>query len=151
MEEVGEVQILDDDPKKLANDFNKYFVEKVKKIRESIPEVVNCPTYYCRPFKGEKLTAFRPTTEDELNKIIRQHGVKTCFEDPIPSQMFKAAHGIILPVMVIIVNKSLADGDMDGVNWSVLDPLIKKLGLDADIWKNYRPVNNLMFFSKLVE
>ena len=49
---------------------------------------------------------------------------------------------------MIIINKSLADGDMDGVNWSVLDPLIKKLGLDSAVWKNYRPVNNLLFFSK---
>jgi hypothetical protein len=53
--------------------------------------------------------------------------------------------------MAILVNKSLEDGDMDGVNWSVLDPLIKKLGLDPEIWKNYRPVNNLLFFSKLTE
>ena len=140
-----------DDPKKLANDFNEYFVDKVKKIRKSIPEVLNCPTFYRRPFKGEKLLTFRPTTEDELRKIINQHGVKTCFEDPIPSQMFKAAIDIILPVLVVIVNKSLSDGDMDGVNWSVLDPLIKKLGLDAEIRKNYRPVNNLLFFSKLSE
>ena len=140
-----------DDPRKLANEFNNYFVDKVKKIRNSIPEIVNSPAFYHRPFKGKKLINFRPTTEDELKEIISKHRVKTCFEDPIPLQMFKAAIDIILPVLVIIVNKSLADGDMDGVNWSIVDPLIKKLGLDADIWKNFRPVNNLLFFSKLSE
>ena len=67
-----------DDPKKLANDFNKYFVDKVKKIRESIPAVSGCPEYYSRPFRGQKLTMFRPTTEEELSEIIRKHGVKTC-------------------------------------------------------------------------
>ena len=40
---------------------------------------------------------------------------------------------------------------MDTVRSSVIDPLIKKLGLDIDIYKNYRPVNNLIFFSKLIE
>jgi hypothetical protein len=42
-------------------------------------------------------------------------------------------------------------GSIDGVNWSVLDPLLKKFGLDCDVWKNYRPVNNLLFFSKITE
>ena len=40
---------------------------------------------------------------------------------------------------------------MEGVKSSVLDPLLKKAGLDADTKKNYRPVNNLVFFSKLTE
>ena len=37
------------------------------------------------------------------------------------------------------------------VKWSVIDPLLKKAGLDFDIKKNYRPVNNIVFFSKLIE
>jgi hypothetical protein len=32
-----------------------------------------------------------------------------------------------------------------------LDPLLKKAGLDTEEYKNYRPVNNLLFLSKLVE
>ena len=40
---------------------------------------------------------------------------------------------------------------MDGVAISVIDPLLKKCGLDTDRKKNYRPVNNLVFFSKLTE
>ena len=40
---------------------------------------------------------------------------------------------------------------MDGVKHSVIDPLLKKAGLDADTNKNYRPVNNLVFFSKLIQ
>ena len=49
------------------------------------------------------------------------------------------------------MNKSLAEGSVEGVNHSVIDPLLKKVGLDTDIKKNYRPVNNLVFFSKLIE
>ena len=40
---------------------------------------------------------------------------------------------------------------MVGVNWSVLDPLLKKAGLDSDAYKSFRPVNNLVFVSKITE
>ena len=40
---------------------------------------------------------------------------------------------------------------VENVKSSVIDPLLKKAGLDIDTRKNYRPVNNLPFFSKLIE
>ena len=40
---------------------------------------------------------------------------------------------------------------MNGIKESVIDPLLKKAGLDADEKKNFRPVNNLLFLSKLIE
>ena len=140
-----------DDPEQLANDFNTYFIEKVQKIRESIPKVESRSNYYARPFTGEKLTVFKPTDEEEIKKIIAAKGVKTCFEDPIPSKLMVSALDVIMPILIKLVNQSLSEGSMDGVNWSVLDPLLKKAGLDYDTKKNYRPVNNLLYFSKLTE
>ena len=140
-----------DDSKQLANTFNNFFIEKVNKIRKSIPEVKDKATFYSRPFKGEMLMEFEPTTEEELKKIISQNGVKTCAEDPIPSKLFMSVIDIVLPVITKLVNQSLSEGNIDGVNWSVLDPLLKKHGLDFEMFKNYRPVNNLLFFSKLTE
>ena len=45
----------------------------------------------------------------------------------------------------------LSVGTMDGIKHSEIDPLLKKQGLDSDAKKNYRPVNNLVFLSKLTE
>ena len=56
-----------------------------------------------------------------------------------------------IPCLTRLVNQSLSEGSIDGVKQSVIDPLLKKSGLDSDILKNYRPVNNLEFFSKLIE
>ena len=33
----------------------------------------------------------------------------------------------------------------------MIDPLLKKAGLDSEVYKNYRLVNNLVFLSKLAE
>ena len=137
------------DPQQLANDFNSYFIEKVKNIRESIPNVERTNTG--RLFTGEKLTVFKPTTEEEIKQIISENGVKTCMEDPLPSKLMISSMDVVLPVLVKLVNQSLREGSMDGVNWSVVGPLLKKLGLDSEVKKNYRPVNNLLPFSKLTE
>ena len=140
-----------DDSKKLANDFNKFYVDKVNKIRKSIPPVSDTPAYYSRPFKGEMMMELCPTSVEELREIIKKSGVKTSMEDPIPAKLFKAAVDTLLPVIAQLINQSLKEGSLDGVKWSVIDPLLKKFGLDSDVWKNYRPVNNLVFFSKLIE
>ena len=64
------------DPKQLANEFNDYFVEKVKKIRKSIPKVSDNPTYFCRPFNGERLSVFCPTNEEEVKEILKEFGIR---------------------------------------------------------------------------
>ena len=138
------------DPLQLANEFNQYYIEKVDKIRRSIPsttqtiENINLVT-------GEKMKQFEPVTEKELKQIIQEYGVKTSTEDPIPMHILKNLIDEALPTLTKLINKSLAEGSMDGVKSSVLDPLLKKAGLDSEIRKNFRPVNNLVFFSKLIE
>jgi hypothetical protein len=138
------------DPKQLANDFNHYFVNKVKKIRTSIPKSTEMCTY-SRPFQGVRMDNFREVTEEEVKKIIQTSGIKTCAEDPIPAKLMQQSLDILLPVLTKLVNMSLQQGSIDGIKESILDPLLKKLGLDIDQYKNFRPVNNLLFLSKLIE
>ena len=76
----------------------------MKKIRESIPEVLEKPAHYCRPFTGERLTEFKLTTEDELRKMISKYGIKTCMEDPIPSKLMSSAIDVVLPVLMNLIN-----------------------------------------------
>ena len=53
--------------------------------------------------------------------------------------------------MTKLINKSLQEGSIEGIKESIIDPLLKKPDLDTDEKKNYRPVNNLLFFSKMTE
>lgn len=46
-----------------------------------------------------------------------------------------------MPLYVELINRSLSE----------IDQLLKKLGLDPEVYKNFRPVNNLIFSSKLIE
>ena len=47
----------------------------------------------------------------------------------------------------MLVNESLSKGSIDGVKISVIDPLLKKCGLDTDV----RKIIDIVFFSKLAE
>ena len=51
------------------------------------------------------------------------------------------------------MNLSLSQGSMDCLKNAILCPLIKELDelIDTDVLKNYRPVSNLAFVSKLIE
>ena len=139
------------DPIDLANQFNKFYIDKVVKIRESIPVDCKDISQYSCPFEGIKLNSFRPTTCVEVEKLIKEFGLKTSQEDPIPSFLLTSCLDIILPLFVDIVNKSLSEGCMDGIKESVITPLLKKAGLDYEQFKNFRPVNTLLFLSKLTE
>ena len=140
-----------DDPKSIANEFNEYYVSKIDKIRESIPVEKENDLPDAVPFQGNKLSIFSPTSIDEVSKILKDCGIKTSPEDPIPVSILSTIYEVTLPVLVSLINKSLEEGSVDGIKHSVIDPLLKKLNLDSENKKNYRPVNNLVFFSKLIE
>ena len=59
----------------------------------------------------------------------------------------------LLPIWVDIVNLSLEVGSVDCLKSAVILPLIKELTstTDTENLKNYRPISNLVFLSKLIE
>ena len=81
--------------------------------------------------------------EDEKQALQTQHHSN---KHPV-KQILDAC----LPAITQIVNLSLTNGEFCK-DWkvAVVKPLLKKPGLDL-ISKNYRPISNLPFISKLVE
>ena len=58
-----------------------------------------------------------------------------------------------LPIWMDLVNLSLVQGSMECLKGTILNPLIKESDqlIDKDTLKNYGPVSNLLFLSKLIE
>ena len=136
----------------LANEFRTYFTEKVNKIRASIRQTSESQ---CSPSCSgiSLLYEFIPATVEELKHIISAYKIKCSPEDPIPSFLLKENIDLFIPYWLDIVNLSLDVGSMDGLKSAVIIPLIKDLGslVDKEIYKNYRPVSNLLFLGKLIE
>jgi hypothetical protein len=109
----------------------------------SISYMTNCDT---------KLCYFDTVTEDEVKKIINNSPTKSCELDPLPTTLLKDCIDVIVPTVTKIVNQSLSSGIFpSSLKSAIVRPLLKKPSLDHDILKNYRPVSNLSFLSKVLE
>ena len=76
----------------------------------------------------------------------------TCSSDPFPTRLLMSHLHAIVPILQHIVNLCLTTGDFPiSCKSSIVIPLIKKPGLDREMLKNYRPVSNLSFLSKVIE
>ena len=77
---------------------------------------------------------------------------KSCSLDPIPTQFLFQHIDVLIDSVTTIVNDSLISGVMPlCFRQAIISPLIKKPNLDQNELKNYRPVSNLSFLSKVIE
>ena len=137
----------------LANDFNTFFENKITKIRVELDQI---NTEYKPPeitFKGSPLSHFTPATETEISKLIKSSSSASCNLDPIPTSLLRTEFlDTLCPVITNIVNKSLSTGVFPSAfKHALVKPLLKKSSLDHNVFKNYRPVSNLAFVSKIIE
>jgi hypothetical protein len=79
---------------------------------------------------------------------------KSCSQDPVPTWLLKDSSVLqtAIPLLVATINTSLSECSVpSNLKTAHVTPLLKKEGLDTKEYKNYRPVSNLPFLSKLLE
>ncbi len=103
------------------------------------------------PISDFSFTEFDILTLEDVRELISKSASKHCKLDPAPTWLIKECLELLLPIITLMINLSLRLGYFpDAWKCALVIPLIKKLGLDL-IFKNFRPVSNLEFISKLVE
>jgi len=138
----------DQSDSKLANNFADYFEEKIDKIRK---ELDTFDKYEPDDTCNSNLNNFAIMSEEQIKEIINKSKAKNCELDPIATKIIKEYIDILIPFITKIVNLSLQTGNFtDGWKLAIVKPLLKKVGLEL-LNKNYRPVSNLSFLSKIVE
>ena len=101
---------------------------------------------------SDPLESLASVSEEELRKIVLHMSNATCQLDPIPTVLLKQCLDELLPNLVKIVNLSLQDATVPpDLKTAIVKPLLKKMSLNPDEFKNYRPVSNLSFLSKIIE
>ena len=141
------------DSKILADEFCDFFQDKVRNIRSNFDDVSE------KAFEFDSnsacsfppLETFKGLTQDDVKRIIMKTASKSCELDPLPTTLLKSCLDDICPIITSIVNKSLSSSQMPPVfKQAIVRPLLKKPTLEPTL-KNYRPVSNLAYISKVIE
>ena len=140
--------------KTLADQFLSFFHNKIDNIRTGLCAMVDEPLVEIpdQSFNGVPLNCFSSVTLQEIRHIILKAPSKSCELDPLPSWLLKECVDELSPIVTSIGNASLNHAIVPvSLKTALIRPLLKKSGLDKEVLKNYRPVSNLSFISKVLE
>ena len=137
----------------LANDFARFFKEKIEKIVDTFPTENSSTTETITTDSEDiKFTHFKEVSVHDITRYVNQAPNKYCpLVDPLPTSLVKANIDILGPTLTRIVNRSISTGIVpQAYKQAVVTPIIKKATLEPTL-SNYRPVSNLPFVSKIIE
>ena len=134
-----------DDPTKMANIFNDYFVNVASNIDKSIPRTRKSPTNSLKNRNADSMF-LSPATEQEIEFIIQSlNSQKTIGPCSIPVLILKTLTKHIAKPLSATVNLSFQAGIFpDNLKVAKVNPLHKKDSCDNP--SNYRPISILSVF-----
>ena len=98
------------------------------------------------------MNQFTPTTASEVRSIILKSTNASCDHDPFPTCLIKHYIDDLIVPSTAIINLSMQDGVVPhDFKQARVTLLIKKKTLCRNEFKNYRPISNLSFLSKILE
>ena len=134
----------------LAELFASFFSDKIASVRSTFNNL-DGPTYIATKEIVSKLDHFQLVETNDIVKTISSTPSKSCALDPIPTWLIKKCSAIP-PLLRDVVNHSLSSASMPtSLKQAHVIPILKKSSLDHGELKNYRPVSNLAYSSKLIE
>ena len=140
-----------DNATKLANEFASFFVTKIELVKEDLNKIHVQEPRLLEVNAVEKLHHFSTVSDEDVSKIIWESSNASCKLDPVPTWLLKSCLDVLAPSITEMVNMSLLTGLVPN-NWktALVFPLLKKPSFDL-VLKNFHPVNNLLFISKVAE
>jgi exonuclease III len=142
-----------DEPTKVAEAFNDFFLEKVDLLVKGIDQQnVKDPLTGMEVLQGQKdKFQLRTVSEQTVRKILLKMKAKaSAGPDDISSTVIKAAYEVLVVPLTHIINASIVSGKFPS-RWKHAKVVPLHKSGDKKNLKNYRPVSNLCVFSKILE
>lgn len=146
-------------PSDLLNLFSQSFLNKISQIRPDLDSQPCAPHHIGKPFNGKPLLAFTAVSETTVREFLNKSVPKTFELDPVltsllfemPKLLLFEYLDTILPTMTAAINKSFtSDTFPEAYKTAIVKALLKKPSFDHNDLKNFLPVSNLSFVSKIV-
>jgi hypothetical protein len=149
---IKEGSTLVDNPKEIANDLNKYYINITENINIKNADRLKAATIL-KNHRFQKIVQMKviPVTEAEIIGTIKSLKTKnTAGHDGISSKVLKHCAHIISKPLTYICNISLYTGIFpDRCKYAIVRPIYKKGEITE--MDNYRPISLLMTCSKILE
>ena len=142
-------------PAGLASSMNRFFLDKIRKLRDNLPLPTNDPVRKLREAMRRKNCSFRikPVQESQVLKVVKSlKNSSATGVDYIDTKTIKLIAELITPVLTHIINLSISSSTFPTIwKWAKVRPLLKSMSADALLPKSYRPVALLPILSKVME
>ena len=137
----------------LADTFGSFFINKISVIHAAFPLHAHLNTTSLNPPDTRAvLHDLVPVSEADVRRLVLTSPCKPCDLDPIPTTLLRDCTVVLVTPITSIVNLSLCEGAFPlCFKTAYVSPLLKKSNLDKENMKNYQPVSNLGFLSKIPE
>ena len=139
----------------IASNLMTFFDSKVKTIYKDISNSSQGPCVNSRSNRADSvpgLLEFHAVSTSELADVIKNMPNKSSTLDVIPMWLFKNCLPELIDIVHYIVDTSLCTGVFpSSLKSAMIRPSLKKPSLDSDELKNYRPISNLTYLSKIIE
>ena len=148
---VNETKI--DDKKTIANELNKYFVNKGHILASKLPDSEIPVLESMKPPKrGQSVSAWRPAQQEEVLKIICDAILlhESAGYDNIPAVLIKCSAKILAPILVKIFNHYLELGIYPDILKIARVTALHKGG-EKVLMDNYRSISVLTHINKIFE
>lgn len=134
----------------VCENFLHFFIDKVFSARALISPPGFDPSVFV-PCSAV-LDTFEPVTLPFVQEIVGHLKPSGSPGDTVPPRLLKEVFPTIGPSFTTVINSSLSSGVVP-VNFkhAVVQPLLKKPGLDPTVLANFRPISKLPFLSKILE
>ena len=139
----------------IASNLMTFFDNKVKTIYSDISNSPQAPYVNSQSNPADSvpgLSEFHAISTFELTDVIKNMPNKSSALDVIPMWLFKNCLPELMDSVYHIVDTSLCTGMFpSSLKSAMIRPSLKKPTLDSDELKNYRPISNLTYLSKIIE
>ncbi len=134
----------------VCENFLHFFIDKVSSTRALISPSAYDPSISVTC--SAVFNQFEPVTLSSLQEIVGHMKPSGSPNDAVPARLFKEVFPTVGPYVTAVINSSLCSGVVPmNFKHAVVQPLIKKPGLDPAVLANFRPISKLPFPSKIIE
>ena len=142
-------------PAGLGSVMNKFFIDKIRRLRSTIPIVISDPLARMKEAMRNRQCSFKlkPVNEADVLKIIGSlKNSSATGVDHIDTSTVKLAADLLAPALTHIINLSILTSTFPDIwKFAKVIPLLKSLSCDPLLPKSYRPVALLPILSKVME